>query len=359
MRVREQLGEALRVAPVRRDAAAVEQPGGAEREGAGADRGDAGAAARGRLEARGARTPVEATRAASKPGTNTVSAAATASSPCGATTGKPLVVSIAPALGSAQRDARSVGAAAGRASRGRMRRRRGARGRRCDAPWPKSYGHCHSCHSHRDVASEKIVAMQIDILLFDGFDDLDALGPNELLRHAARAGAPFDVALVDARRRRARRHRARHDADPRPRARRAAGPRARARRRAARRQPDRRARRDRARRDPGGAGAPARRRRRVASVCTGALLLGAAGLLSGRPATTNRLALDRLRETGAEVIDERVVDDGDILTAQGVTAGMDLALWLVEREMRRGLRERAGAWGRVRADRSCVDTFER
>src|SRR5215218_1635943 len=38
--------------------------------------------------------------------------------------------------------------------------------------------------------------MQIDILIFDGFDDLDALGPNELLRHAARAGAPFDVPLV-------------------------------------------------------------------------------------------------------------------------------------------------------------------
>ncbi|HET6447910.1 MAG TPA: hypothetical protein VFG31_02280, partial [Conexibacter sp.] len=38
--------------------------------------------------------------------------------------------------------------------------------------------------------------MQIDILIFDGFDDLDALGPNELLRHSARAGAPFEVALV-------------------------------------------------------------------------------------------------------------------------------------------------------------------
>ena len=88
----------------------------------------------------------------------------------------------------------------------------------------------------------------------------------------------------------------------------------------------------------------------IASVCTGALLLGAAGLLAGRPATTNRLALDRLRETGAEVIDERVVDDGDILTAQGVTAGMDLALWLVERERGRGVRGRAGAGGGVRAD---------
>jgi transcriptional regulator GlxA family with amidase domain len=70
----------------------------------------------------------------------------------------------------------------------------------------------------------------------------------------------------------------------------------------------------------------------VASVCTGALLLAAAGLLAGRPATTNRLALARLRETDAEVIDTRVVDDGDVLTSQGVTAGMDLALWLVERE---------------------------
>jgi transcriptional regulator GlxA family with amidase domain len=175
--------------------------------------------------------------------------------------------------------------------------------------------------------------MRIELLLFDGFDDLDALGPNELLRHAASAGAPFDVALV---------------------------------------------RLDGAERVTSGIGTtllvdgelserpdlvivpggglltgrpagvlaeiergaiPAALARLhgagvvVASVCTGAMLLGAAGLLRGRPATTNRGALDRLRDAGAEAIDARVVDDGDILTAGGVTAGLDLALWLVEREV--------------------------
>ncbi|HEX4806489.1 MAG TPA: DJ-1/PfpI family protein [Conexibacter sp.] len=174
--------------------------------------------------------------------------------------------------------------------------------------------------------------MQIDILLFDGFDDLDALGPNELLRHAARAGAPFEVALTTL--------------DGAARVVTALGttlvP-----ERALAERPDLVL-------VPGGGlldGAPtgvlaeiergaipaalARLHAAgtaVASVCTGALLLGAAGLLAGRPATTNRLALDRLRETGAEVVDERVVDDGDVLTAQGVTAGIDLALWLTERE---------------------------
>ena len=174
--------------------------------------------------------------------------------------------------------------------------------------------------------------MQLDILIFDGFDDLDALGPNELLRHAARAGAPFEVSLVTL--------------DGADRVLSGVGTTL---------IPDRRlAERPDLVLVPGGGlldGSPTGVLAEIergaiptelarlhadgvtmASVCTGALLLAAAGLLAGRPATTNRLALDRLRETGAEVIDERVVDDGDILTSQGVTAGMDLALWLVERE---------------------------
>ncbi len=72
----------------------------------------------------------------------------------------------------------------------------------------------------------------------------------------------------------------------------------------------------------------------VASVCTGAMVLAAAGLTKGRPATTHHMALDDLRATGAEVIaDARVVDDGDLLTCGGVTAGADLALWIIEREI--------------------------
>lgn len=69
----------------------------------------------------------------------------------------------------------------------------------------------------------------------------------------------------------------------------------------------------------------------VASVCTGGMLLAHAGLLDGRPATTHRGALSDLRETGATVVDARVVDDGDILTAGGITAGLDLACHIVER----------------------------
>jgi transcriptional regulator GlxA family with amidase domain len=69
----------------------------------------------------------------------------------------------------------------------------------------------------------------------------------------------------------------------------------------------------------------------VASVCTGAMLLAAAGLTRGRPATTHPIALDALRATGAEIVDARVVDDGDLVTAGGVTSGLDLGLWLVER----------------------------
>jgi transcriptional regulator GlxA family with amidase domain len=70
----------------------------------------------------------------------------------------------------------------------------------------------------------------------------------------------------------------------------------------------------------------------VASVCTGAMLLARAGILEGRPAVTHHAALDDLRAAGADVRpDARWVDDGDVLTAGGVTSGIDLALHLLER----------------------------
>lgn len=69
----------------------------------------------------------------------------------------------------------------------------------------------------------------------------------------------------------------------------------------------------------------------IASVCTGGMLLAAAGLTDGRPAVTHHGALEDLRESGAETIDARVVDDGDIVTSGGITAGIDLALHLLER----------------------------
>lgn len=68
------------------------------------------------------------------------------------------------------------------------------------------------------------------------------------------------------------------------------------------------------------------------SVCTGSLLLGAAGLLEGRRATTNWLELETLRDQGADPVEGRFVEDGKLLTAAGVTAGIDMAIHLVARE---------------------------
>jgi transcriptional regulator GlxA family with amidase domain len=69
----------------------------------------------------------------------------------------------------------------------------------------------------------------------------------------------------------------------------------------------------------------------IASVCTGAFILHAAGLLDGVPATTHWSAVDRLRDLGVDVREERFVDGGQIVTAAGVSAGIDMALHLVAR----------------------------
>ena len=66
----------------------------------------------------------------------------------------------------------------------------------------------------------------------------------------------------------------------------------------------------------------------TASVCTGSLLLGAAGLLHGVPATTHWSAYDDLASYGAQPTEERVVTSGRIVTGAGVSAGIDLALTL-------------------------------
>lgn len=68
--------------------------------------------------------------------------------------------------------------------------------------------------------------------------------------------------------------------------------------------------------------------RYVTSVCTGALVLGAAGLLKGRRAATHWNAMDLLPTFGAIPVAERVVRDGNVLTGGGVTAGIDFALTL-------------------------------
>jgi transcriptional regulator GlxA family with amidase domain len=86
----------------------------------------------------------------------------------------------------------------------------------------------------------------------------------------------------------------------------------------------------------------------MSSVCTGSLVYAAAGLLAGRPATTHWASLDRLAELDSSIDvrrDERFVDDGDMLTSAGISAGIDMALHLVARlagvkrarEVRRGI----------------------
>jgi transcriptional regulator GlxA family with amidase domain len=173
--------------------------------------------------------------------------------------------------------------------------------------------------------------MRIDIPLFEGVDELDVIGPFEVWRNAAQAGADFDVRLVT---------RIpvdfitgshglcfKPDGVYKPGA------------------------------DmvvvPGGAwiargdvGAwgevqrgdwlpllahAAQQGTLMGSVCTGAMLLAHAGVIGGRRAGTHHSAWDDLAATGATVVKDRVVDDGDLVTAGGVTSGLDLALWLVER----------------------------
>jgi transcriptional regulator GlxA family with amidase domain len=69
------------------------------------------------------------------------------------------------------------------------------------------------------------------------------------------------------------------------------------------------------------------------SVCTGSLLLGAAGLLERRRATSHWVYLEQLREYGADPVGGRYVEDGKVITAAGVSAGIDMALYLVGREV--------------------------
>jgi transcriptional regulator GlxA family with amidase domain len=66
-------------------------------------------------------------------------------------------------------------------------------------------------------------------------------------------------------------------------------------------------------------------------VCTGALVLGAAGILDGLEATTHWLLLDKLGELGATPVSRRVVEQGKVITAAGVSSGIDMALTLAAR----------------------------
>ncbi len=172
--------------------------------------------------------------------------------------------------------------------------------------------------------------MQIEVLVFDGVDELDALGPYEAFSNARLSGADATVRLVTLK---AVEHvTGAHGVTFRPHGTLTC--------------PD-------ALIVPGGgwnersgkgawheAQSDTLPRRLVqlhdqgillASVCTGGMLLATAGLLTGRRAVTHRGALNELRELGARVVEARVVDDGDIVTSGGVTSGIDLALHLIDR----------------------------
>ncbi|MCP2257615.1 DJ-1/PfpI family protein [Streptoalloteichus tenebrarius] len=71
----------------------------------------------------------------------------------------------------------------------------------------------------------------------------------------------------------------------------------------------------------------------VATVCGGSMLLAMAGLIAGRHATTHYLGMERLKEAGVHAVEARVVDDGDLVSGGGVTSGLDVALYLLEREL--------------------------
>ena len=80
----------------------------------------------------------------------------------------------------------------------------------------------------------------------------------------------------------------------------------------------------------------------VASICTGSFLLAQAALLDGRRATTHSSRLEELRQEypAVDVVAEKIVDEGSIVTAAGASSGIDLALHLLDREFGRSVRDR-------------------
>jgi transcriptional regulator GlxA family with amidase domain len=88
------------------------------------------------------------------------------------------------------------------------------------------------------------------------------------------------------------------------------------------------------------------------------MLLAHAGLVRGRRASTHHSALGELSALGVAVVADRVVDDGDLVTCGGVTSGIDLALWLVERELGAELAEQISQVIEYRWFRPCPAPLE-
>lgn len=94
---------------------------------------------------------------------------------------------------------------------------------------------------------------------------------------------------------------------------------------------------------------------KLAAICTGAMALAHAGLLDGRKATTHQGAMEDLRAFHRiNVVKARVVDDGDIMTCGGVTSGIDLSLWLVERFWDQSVAERVAHYIEYRRSEDIV-----
>ena len=186
-------------------------------------------------------------------------------------------------------------------------------------------------HRHLARRSASEIGMRVGIVIYDGFYELDALAPYEVLKNAAATGAMIEVRLVTLRP--CGQVKASHGLEVQSdgtlgegfdwlvvaggswAARNAVG-----------------AWGEIVRGDlPSALGEQFRSGVSMASVCTGAMLLSAAGITRGRPVTTHHVARAALRDEGGRLIDARVVDDGNLITAGGVTSGLDLGLWMVER----------------------------
>jgi transcriptional regulator GlxA family with amidase domain len=179
--------------------------------------------------------------------------------------------------------------------------------------------------------------MLIDLVVYDGVDELDVVGPLEVLRRAGQIGAGFEVRLVVR--------------EPAKKVTGAVGLKfrpdavfdgtaeivvvpgggwaARAKRGAWREAQQG----DLVRLLAGAAGEGVI----MAGVCTGTMLLAHAGVVGSRRASTHHSARADLAALGATVLNDRVVDDGDLVTSGGVTSGIDLGCWLVERFASRDL----------------------
>ncbi len=175
--------------------------------------------------------------------------------------------------------------------------------------------------------------MKIQIVLFDGFGELVSFAPFEVLKRAIEEGAPFTVELVSSERKQevitsfgvtitlhdflrmdnrpdllivpggGWNHKAKHGA--------------------------------RKQTDLGTLtkmiGEMHNEGTIVAGVCTGGMLLAASGILNGKKAAMHHLAQSEISEYGAELLPYRIVNQGNVITARGVTSGVDLGLWITER----------------------------